>query len=146
MAVSCIGGGNRSTPRKPPTCHKSLTNFITQCCIEYISPSVRFKFTTLVVIGIDCIGSCKSNYHMITTTAAPNGNRTLMTCMHCSMKHYFLYFSVELSLQLLAKIPVLPCLIQHSSTDLCDKSSSSSGSSTSSKSLFDWISSQVFIM
>ena len=50
--------------------------------------------------------------------------------------------SVELSLQLLAKIPVLPCLIQHSSTDLCDKSSSSSGSSTSSKSLFDWISSQ----
>jgi hypothetical protein len=20
---------------KPPTCHKSLTNFITQCCIEY---------------------------------------------------------------------------------------------------------------
>jgi hypothetical protein len=24
-----IGGGNRSTRRKPPTCHKSLTNFIT---------------------------------------------------------------------------------------------------------------------
>jgi hypothetical protein len=23
-----IGGGNRSTWRKPPTCHKSLTNFI----------------------------------------------------------------------------------------------------------------------
>ena len=29
MAVSFIDGGNRSTPRKPPTCHKSLTNFIT---------------------------------------------------------------------------------------------------------------------
>jgi len=24
-----FGGGNRSTRRKPPTCHKSLTNFIT---------------------------------------------------------------------------------------------------------------------
>jgi hypothetical protein len=27
--VSFIGGGNWSTWRKPPTCHKSLTNFIT---------------------------------------------------------------------------------------------------------------------
>ena len=25
MAVSFIGGGNRSSRRKPPTCHKSLT-------------------------------------------------------------------------------------------------------------------------
>jgi len=32
MAVSFIGGGNRSTRRKPPTCCKSLTNFITLCC------------------------------------------------------------------------------------------------------------------
>ena len=29
VAVSFIGGGNRNTQRKPPTCHKSLTNFIT---------------------------------------------------------------------------------------------------------------------
>ena len=28
-AVSFIGGGNKSTRRKPPNCHKSLTNFIT---------------------------------------------------------------------------------------------------------------------
>ena len=28
-AVSFIGGGNKSTRRKPPICHKSLTNFIT---------------------------------------------------------------------------------------------------------------------
>jgi hypothetical protein len=27
--VGFIGGGNRSTQRKPPTCRKSLTNFIT---------------------------------------------------------------------------------------------------------------------
>ena len=25
----------------------------------------------LVVIGIDCLGSCKSNYHMITKMTAP---------------------------------------------------------------------------
>jgi hypothetical protein len=25
-----------------------------------------FKLTTLVVIGTDCTGNCKSNYHMIT--------------------------------------------------------------------------------
>jgi hypothetical protein len=29
VAVTFIDGGNRSTWRKPPTCHKSLTNFIT---------------------------------------------------------------------------------------------------------------------
>ena len=28
---------------------------------------------TLVVIDIDCIGSYKSNYHTVTTTAAPQG-------------------------------------------------------------------------
>jgi hypothetical protein len=33
-----------------------------------------FKLTTLVVIGTDCIGSCKSNYHTITTMTAPNNN------------------------------------------------------------------------
>jgi hypothetical protein len=31
----------------------------------------RFDLTTLVVIGTDCIGSCKFKYHTITTTMAP---------------------------------------------------------------------------
>jgi hypothetical protein len=30
-----------------------------------------FYFSSLVVIGTDCIGSCKSDYHTITTTTAP---------------------------------------------------------------------------
>ena len=47
-------GGNRSTWRKRLTCCKSLKNFISW---------VEFKLTTSVVIGTDCIGSCKSNYH-----------------------------------------------------------------------------------
>jgi hypothetical protein len=38
VAVSFIGGGNRSTQRKPATCRKSLTNFITKYCTESTSP------------------------------------------------------------------------------------------------------------
>jgi hypothetical protein len=53
------------TWRKPSTCCKKLTKFI-----KYTSPWVGFKFTRLVVIGTDCTGSCKSNYHTITTTTA----------------------------------------------------------------------------
>ena len=34
---------------------------------------VEFELTTLVVIGTDCTGSCKSNYQTITTTTAPPG-------------------------------------------------------------------------
>ena len=37
----------------------------------YTSPWSRFKFTTSVVIGTDCIGNCKSNYHVIMTTTSP---------------------------------------------------------------------------
>jgi hypothetical protein len=32
---------------------------------------VGFEVTTLVVIGTDCIGSCMSNYHTITTATSP---------------------------------------------------------------------------
>ena len=58
-----IGGGNLYTRRKPPTCRISLTNFIKYCCIVYTSPWVGFELTTLVVIGTDCIWSCKPSYH-----------------------------------------------------------------------------------
>ena len=37
----------------------------------YTTPWTRFKLTTSVVIGTDCIGSCKSNYHTTKTTMAP---------------------------------------------------------------------------
>ena len=37
----------------------------------YTSPWSRFELTTLVVIGTDCIGSCKSNYYTITATMPP---------------------------------------------------------------------------
>ena len=37
----------------------------------YTSTWSRFELTTSVVIGTDCRGGCKSNYHAITTTTAP---------------------------------------------------------------------------
>jgi hypothetical protein len=40
VAVSFNSGGNRNTRRKPPTCRKSLTNFITYCCIEHTLPEL----------------------------------------------------------------------------------------------------------
>ena len=55
-------------PEKTTTYRKTLTNFITYCCIKYPSPWTGFEITTLVVIGTGCTGSCKSNYHTITTT------------------------------------------------------------------------------
>ena len=46
-------------------------NRVPGICIEYTSPWSGFKLTTLMVIGTDCTGSCKSNYHtMMTTTAS----------------------------------------------------------------------------
>ena len=38
----------------------------------YTSPWSWFKFTTSVVMGTDCIGSCKSNYNTITATTDPS--------------------------------------------------------------------------
>jgi len=98
VGVSLIGGGNR---RKPLTCLKSLTTFISWWPVlsveetgvpgkhhwpsashwQTLSHNVVSKtlawegieLTTLEMICADCIGtcSCKSNYHTITTTTAP---------------------------------------------------------------------------
>ena len=76
-------GGQFYWWRKPLTFLKSLTNFITWCCIEYTSPWAVFKLTTLVVIGTDCIGSCKSNYHTTTTAQL---RRLFITNAKCNRK------------------------------------------------------------
>ena len=55
---SSIGREIRSTQR-----NHQFVNYI-----EYNTPWAGFELTTLVVINTDCIGSCKSNYHTITTT------------------------------------------------------------------------------
>jgi hypothetical protein len=53
--VSFIGGGNRSTQRKPPTCLKSLTNLITLYCTEYTwSPEQKrnFGYILIRIVGV----------------------------------------------------------------------------------------------
>ena len=62
--------------------------------------------TTSVVIGTDCIGNCKSNYHTITVTTAPKSNgenikltyNVLIICKlkHCNCLSIF-PFAIELS-------------------------------------------------
>ena len=55
----------------PPSCCRSLTNFITLCCNEYTSPLARFELTMLVVIGTDYIDSYKYNsLHRLTSVCA----------------------------------------------------------------------------
>ena len=62
---------NQSTGVKPPTCHKALTIFITMLYRVHLAIS-GIQTHNVVVIGTDCTGSCKSNYHMITATMALN--------------------------------------------------------------------------
>ena len=52
MAVSFIGGGNQSTQKS--------TDLLQ---VEYTSPWAWFELTMVVVIGTECIGSCKYNYN-----------------------------------------------------------------------------------
>ena len=39
--------------------------------VHFSMSGIRTALTTLVVIGTNCTGSCKSNYHMITTMTLP---------------------------------------------------------------------------
>ena len=62
-------------------------------------PWSRFELTSSVVVGTDCIGSCKSNYH---TTTATTSNRNIYICYSatCSSwsKYRFLTFFWIMSL------------------------------------------------
>ena len=65
------------------------------------------KLTTLVVIGTDCIGSYKSNYHTITTTTSPNRIDkkfhvlvlNLMRNLQCYEKYLFKLVYITLNLR-----------------------------------------------
>jgi hypothetical protein len=61
--------------RKPLTCRKSLTNLMLYR--EHLA-GAEFELTRLVVIGTDCIGSCKPSYHTITTTTVPWNNKLII--------------------------------------------------------------------
>jgi hypothetical protein len=52
----------------------------------YTLPWSRFELKTSVVIGTDCIGSYKSNYHTIMTTTAPTNNEAQMRITNILVK------------------------------------------------------------
>jgi hypothetical protein len=54
-------------------------------CIEYTSPWTGFEITILVVIGTDCTGSCKFNYHTITTMTAPENYLIMISSMNVAL-------------------------------------------------------------
>ena len=56
--------------------------------VTFNNISAGFELTTLVVIGTDCIGSCKSNYHTIMTTTVPASDTKTVT--------FFITLSLEL--------------------------------------------------
>ena len=62
----------------------------------------RFELTKLVVIGTDCIGSYKSNYHTITTTMVLYYNQ----CLTKWKSYIYLLWYCEISLN---SLPVSDC-------------------------------------
>jgi hypothetical protein len=53
----------------PAACHwQTVSHNVVSSTLAWAG----FEITTFVVIGTDCIGSYKSNYHTITTTTAPS--------------------------------------------------------------------------
>jgi hypothetical protein len=83
------GRRNRSTRRKPQTCRKSLTHFIT-CCIEYTSPWTGFELTTLVVIDTNCTGSSDTSSSQRFTLASSFSNSINSSTSDTSSSQRFL--------------------------------------------------------
>ena len=75
VAVSFIGGGDQTTRRKPPTCHKSLTNIITQCCILY---TLQYQVQFYKIIH-DLSQICNKNNSTSVTNETWTANLTFAT-------------------------------------------------------------------
>ena len=68
LLVKETGSSSRKKNNRPAVSHWQIYHIMLH---RVHLAWARFELTTLVVIGTDCIGSCKSNYHEITTTTTP---------------------------------------------------------------------------
>ena len=66
VAVSFICEGNQG----PWENHRSVTDKLDHIMLYRVQDGAGFEFPTLVMIGTDCISSCKSSYYTINTTTA----------------------------------------------------------------------------
>jgi hypothetical protein len=70
-------------PKEKTTTLSQVTNKLCHILLYILDLDWEgFEYLTLVVIGTDCIGSHKSNYHMITTTTAHKRRKVSMVCQH----------------------------------------------------------------
>jgi hypothetical protein len=79
----------------------------------YTSSWSKFEFTTSVMIGTDCIGSCKSIFHMITATIAPSIRVVILFICEKHFHDRIIYLWTEdwvhktsLTMSLFIKVPV----------------------------------------
>jgi hypothetical protein len=73
------------------------------------------ELTTVVVIGTDCIGSCKSSYHMTTTTTAPSKYSleniytclmNLLICNSCRQNVQKILFCINVHFNIVLIVPL----------------------------------------
>ena len=111
MAVSFIGGENHW----PVASHWPIYDIM---LYRIHLAWVRFELTTLVVIGTDCTGSWKANYHTITTAPRLKGLFTNVYTYnenledHLTKKCLMLYSSIKLVLNYLNIYPVITYIIK----------------------------------
>jgi hypothetical protein len=87
MVVSYIFVEETRIPREnhwPATSHWQTLSHNVVSSTPHLSGC---KLTTLVVISTDCTGSCKSDYHTITTTTVPKMFREFVWTCCSSLKH-----------------------------------------------------------
>jgi hypothetical protein len=88
-----FGGEKPIAYRKSVICLKS--NFISYSCMEYTSPFVGIKLTTLVVIGTSCRYRCKPTYSIVTAMTAHFFIWLNKYRLQCKLKKYwYLYIFI----------------------------------------------------